>query len=141
MARIRSIKPQAFTSESMAALSIPARWSFAGLWTYCDDDGRGKADPRLLKGQVWPLDDAVTPAVVAGHLDEMAREDMVCRYEVEGRQFLHVVNWRAHQAIQKRTPSKLPPCPVHDCSVPAPDPLPEDYRRTTGGGRYGYRGE
>jgi hypothetical protein len=163
MARIRSIKPTAFTSESMASVSVPARWTFAGLWTYCDDDGRGRADPRLIKGQLWPLDDDVTSADVTSYMDELEKEDMLCRYSVDGRAYLHVVHWTDHQAIQKKTRSKLPPCPVHDTSAPPPagvQPpssqtpvgLQEDYGSATGSGtepdgsstqdvEEGYRGE
>ena len=60
MARIRSIKPETFTSEDVNSLTLPARWTFAGLWCYVDDEGRGRADPRLVKASVWPIDDAVT---------------------------------------------------------------------------------
>jgi hypothetical protein len=133
MARIRTIKPQAFTSESMAAVSVHARWTFAGLWTYSDDDGRGRADARLIKGQLWPLDDDITPAVITAHLDELEREEMLCRYTVDGRNFLHVVHWQQHQSIQKRTASKLPPCPVHDHSGDPPQDREEDSGSTTVG--------
>lgn len=145
MARIRSIKPQAFTSESLAEVSVHARWTFAGLWTYVDDEGRGKADPRLIKGQLWPLDDDVASKDVAGYLDELEAEGMVCRYEVDGRLYLHVVHWHEHQSINKATDSKLPTCPRHDHSTdPAgtPNGLGEgDSGSTTGGLLESYRGE
>lgn len=145
MARIRSIKPQAFTSESLADVSVHARWTFAGLWTYVDDEGRGKADPRLIKGQLWPLDDDVTSKDVAGYLDELEAEGMVCRYEVDGRLYLHVVHWHEHQSINKATDSKLPTCPHHDRSTdPAgtPNGLGEgDSRSATGELPESYRGE
>jgi hypothetical protein len=149
MARIRSIKPQAFTSESLATRSVAARWTFAGLWTYCDDDGYGKADPRLIKGQLWPLDDDVTSKDVAGYLDELAdaSDPLICRYEVEGRAYLHVLSWE-HQSIQKKTKSRLPPCPLHQPTEPPRDPyeglppnLRESYGSPTGDDTEGYRGE
>jgi hypothetical protein len=149
MARIRSIKPQAFTSESLATRSVAARWTFAGLWTYCDDDGYGKADPRLIKGQLWPLDDDVMPADVAGYLGELERDDdpLICRYVVDGREYLHVLSWE-HQSIQKKTKSKLPACPIHCSSAPPPDPyaetpvdLQESYVSDAGEAPETYRGE
>jgi hypothetical protein len=149
VARIRSIKPQAFTSESLASRSRDARWAFAGLWTYCDDDGYGKADPRLIKGALFPLDDDVTPSVVTEYLDELSREDdpLICRYEVDGRTYLHVISWE-HQSIQKKTGSKLPRCPIHCSTEPPSDPyegvppdLQEPYGSATGGGTETYAGE
>lgn len=148
MARIRSIKPQAFTSESLAEVSVHARWTFAGLWTYVDDEGRGKADPRLIKGQIWPLDDDVTSKDVASYIDELEAGGMVCRYEVDGRTYLHVVRWHEHQSINKSTRSKLPCCPTHSPNDPAPDPyegcppdLREPYRSPTGEVEDAYAGE
>ncbi len=117
MARIRTIKPAAFSSESLSRVSVDARWTFAGLWTYVDDDGRGKADPRLIKAHVWPLDDDVDAAAVTLFLDELEREGMISRYTVSGRTYLVVVNWH-HQKISHPSPSVLPE-PVAE-SIPVP---------------------
>lgn len=37
MPRIRTIKPEYWTSEQVLDLSIPARLAFIGLWNFCDD--------------------------------------------------------------------------------------------------------
>lgn len=111
MARMRTLKPEAFSSETLTRISVYARWNFAGVWTYVDDDGRGKADPRLIKAAVWPLDDDVTPKDVACYLDEAEREHLICRYEMDGKQYLHVVNFREHQKPNRPVESKLPECP------------------------------
>lgn len=111
MARIRSIKPETFTSETLCHLSIAARWTFAGIWTYADDEGRGKADPRLIKAAIWPLDDTVTPKHIDGYIDEMERVGLVCRYQSDRRNLLHVVSFGEHQHPSKPQPSKFPPCP------------------------------
>lgn len=110
MARIRSIKPDFFTSPDIAALSIPARMTFVGLWTYCDDSGRGYDDPRLVKAAVWPLDDDRTITDVAADLKELTKRGQIRRYRVDGRAYLQVCNWQ-HQKISHPTPSKLPPPP------------------------------
>ncbi len=46
MARTRLIRPEFFTDELMAAISIPARLVYIGLWTLCDDDGYFESKPR-----------------------------------------------------------------------------------------------
>jgi hypothetical protein len=110
MARIRSIKPETFTSEDVNSLTLPARWTFVGLWCYVDDEGRGRADARLVKASVWPIDDAVTAADVLLHLDEMEKRSMICRYRVDDLTYLHVVEFPIHQRINRPTPSRHPEC-------------------------------
>ena len=110
MPRIRSIKPEAFTSETLAALPVLVRWTFAGLWTYADDDGRAKANIGLIKAAVWPLDDDVTTAHIGRFLDQLEAAGLICRYEVDGKAYLHVVNFSEHQHPNRPVPSKLPAC-------------------------------
>lgn len=109
MPRIRTIKPAAFASDSLSRVSIAARWTFAGLWTYVDDAGRGRADVRLIKAAVWPMDDDISGIEVAAYLDELEREKCICRYESGGRVFLHVINWD-HQKISHPTATIVPEC-------------------------------
>src|SRR4051794_8984572 len=108
MARIRSIKPEAFTSESMACLPIPVRWTFAGLWTHVDDEGRAVDNARLIAAALYPLDDDMPAAVVEEHLVLLAKHGKIVRYEVAGRRYLMVRSWRKHQKINKPTASRLP---------------------------------
>src|SRR5450830_1389666 len=55
VARIRTIKPSIFSSETVCSWPIPVRWTFAGLFTYLDDAGRGRDEPRLIKAELYPL--------------------------------------------------------------------------------------
>jgi hypothetical protein len=43
----------------------------------------------------------------------MRADGRVCRYEVDGRRLLHVINWQ-HQKINRPTRSVLAPCPHHE---------------------------
>lgn len=113
MARIRTIKPDAFASDSLSRVPREARWTFAGLWTYCDDEGRGRYDVRLIKAALYPLDDDVTLEVLSGELDELERVGCICRYSIAGKRYLHVPAW-GHQKINRPTKSKLPACPEDD---------------------------
>ena len=119
MARIRSIKPDAFASDSLSHVARGVRWTFAGLWTYLDDDGRGRDDVRLIKAALYPLDEDITADVVADDLEQLLAVDCICRYTVDGKAYLHVQAWD-HQKISHPTPSKLPPCPEHS---------PESFRK------------
>lgn len=107
MARIRTVKPEMFTSSTVTALSLPARWTFVGMLTYVDDEGYAKSDARLVKAAVWPLDDNVTAAAVEGHLEELVAAGLVCRSSAT---VLHVVNFTEHQRVNRPTPTKYEAC-------------------------------
>ena len=116
MARIRTIKPRMFKSFTVCALPFEARWLFAGMFTYCDDYGRGVDDARLIKGELFALDDRTTVARIEKHLCEMSagQDAPICRYTGDdGRPYLHFPKWREHQKISHPTDSELPPCPTH----------------------------
>jgi hypothetical protein len=122
MGRIRTLKPDFFRSRSMSRCTRDARLTFAGLWCEADDAGRGEADPRLLKGSIWPLDDDVDAAVIGGHLDELERTGHIRRYEVDGDGYYLILKWEKHQAAAYRrgepkhpAPPRIPPLqPLHD---------------------------
>lgn len=107
MARIRTIKPEFFTSLTIADLPLSARLTFIGLWTHVDDDGRCVDEPRLVRAAVWPLDD-LRAADVEADLRLLHDASLIVRYEAGGRRYLAVRNWREHQRIDKPKPSKLP---------------------------------
>lgn len=114
MARIRTIKPDAFTSDSLSQISILARWTFAGIWTYCDDEGRGRADYRLLRAALFPLDDRVTVKVLEQAVSELLQAGCLCVFTVDGKEYLHCPNWKSHQRVNRPTKSKFPACPEHE---------------------------
>jgi len=108
MPRIRSLKPEFCKSESIAVLSIPARLHFAMLWTYCDDNGRGKDNPRLIKSDLWPLDDDVTLERIEELQDELAYHGRICRYEVDGARFFACANFEEHQHPNRKAKCTIP---------------------------------
>lgn len=116
MARIRSVKPDAFTSLSLSDVDRGVRWTFAGLWTHCDDEGRAEWEPRLLKAAIYPVDDSVTADVICADMKELERVGAVCFYSSAGKNYVHVPSWTAHQHPNRKVDSRLPECPVHDAS-------------------------
>jgi hypothetical protein len=114
MARIRTIKPHFFKSHDVSALSYRARLTWIGLWTYVDDEGRGRDDARIIKGELWPLEDLVTWGDVEADLSELSLSTHVTRYTVENRSFLAITKWDDHQVISRPTASKFPaPMPTN----------------------------
>jgi Holliday junction resolvase RusA-like endonuclease len=119
--RIRTIKPEFFTSLTIADLTLEARLTFIGLWTHVDDEGRCVDDARLVKAAIWPLDDRAAGEVDAD-LRALSESSLITRYTVEGRSYLEVSGWREHQKINRPTPSKLPG--PHDGDTAAPVSAP-----------------
>jgi hypothetical protein len=116
-----------FTSTTVASLPVMVRWTFIGLLTYADDQGRGRDEARLVKAAVWPLDDDVSWQRVAEHLDDLERAGLICRYEGDGKRLLHVSGWPEHQVISHPAKPKLPECPKASHRSP-----PDGHRRDSG---------
>ncbi|MFF7980182.1 hypothetical protein ACFZDK_13780 [Streptomyces sp. NPDC007901] len=114
MARIRTIKPEAFVSESLAAVSLTAERTFFGLLTQADDQGRHRDHAAIIAGQLWVLRPEHTPAEVEKDLAQLADSGLICRYKgPDDRRYLHVVTWSRHQKINRPSKSRIPACPRH----------------------------
>ncbi|MFM9572145.1 hypothetical protein ACKI1I_28225 [Streptomyces turgidiscabies] len=114
MARIRTVKPEMFESESLAECSVTAMLTFIGLLTQADDSGRHRDHPAIIAGRLWALRPEHTAAHVAQDLEELAAAGLICRYTgCDGRTWLHVMTWEQHQKINKPTASRVPRCPSH----------------------------
>lgn len=107
MARIRTIKPEFFTSDTVAELSLRARLTWIGLWTYCDDFGRCRDNVKLIKAAVWALDD-VSLTNIEKDLTDLLACGLVYRYDVAGKSYLQITNWEEHQRVSHPTASKIP---------------------------------
>lgn len=110
MARTRMLKPEFFRSRSLARVSRDARLTFQGLWVCADAAGRGLAHTVILKGDIWPLEDDITPGVIAEHLAELEREHIIL-YQ-DGEDTLYAIrNWEKHQSASYRTGDAKYPAP------------------------------
>jgi len=129
VARIRSIKPDAFGSDTLSQVPRGVRWTFAGLWTYCDDEGRGRDNQRLIQAALYPLDSDVSLDVIADDLKQLESVGAICRYTADERDFLHIPAWDEHQRVSHPTESKLPPCPrCHETLPNGSREIPETLR-------------
>lgn len=126
MARIRTVKPEFWSSEQVMECSPMTRLLFIGLWNFCDDAGNHVNSERTIKAQVFPGDD-ITSSDVRRMLDELSSNGLVVFYVHDGKEYLHVTGWAKHQRIEKPT-YKYPPYnegdsepsrrPVVDSSTP-----------------------
>jgi len=134
--RIRSIKPETWTSHDFTSLPIPARLTYIGLWTYADDEGRGRADARLIRAAIWPLDDDVTVADIEEHLTVLAKQGLIVLYDADGVRLFAIPSWRQHQHPRKPQASKFP-APVRHSDATGGEPVGNRY--ATGGEPVGNR--
>ena len=101
MARIRTIKPEFWTSEQIMECSAMARLLFIGIWNFCDDAGNHPMSPKTIKALVFPGDD-ITALAVEGLLAELVSNRLITIYEAASKQYLHVNGWH-HQKIDRPT--------------------------------------
>jgi hypothetical protein len=114
MARIRSVSPGLRTSETAAQWDREARYAWVLLWGYLDDYGRGVDNARVIAADCFPLDDDVTPQLMAHWMDLYEAGGSICRYEFEGKRYLHVLNWSDHQKPQHPSKVRIVPCEQHE---------------------------
>lgn len=106
--RIRTIKPEFWTSLKVASLPPMVRLQFVGLWNYADDEGRGVDEPRLIKAALFPLDDDYTADDVEVGMACLAAQLLIARYGYGGLRYFSIVGWPEHQSISKPRPSRFP---------------------------------
>ncbi|MFD7737703.1 hypothetical protein [Streptomyces sp. MJM8645] len=112
MARIRSVKPETWVSETLAEVSIPAMVTFLGMTNHADDHGRHRDNAAIVYGLIWPMREEIGRADVEEHLQQLAAVGAICRYTgCDGRRYFHYPTWRNHQKIDKPSLSRLPACP------------------------------
>jgi len=108
MARIRSIKPEFWTSEQVVECSPTARLLFIGLWNFCDDYGAHPYAPKTIKMQVFPGDE-FTINQIEKWLKELSDSGLIKTYHIDSIKYLLVTGWH-HQKIEK--PNRRYPEPV-----------------------------
>lgn len=122
MARIRTIKPEFWSSPGMKGLDPYVRLLFIAMWNWADDTGRGTANPRELAGFAFPWDEQLSSADIRRMLGEIRRAFGVVLYEVGGRPYYLIPSWDRHQKIDKRSGAKYPSPDDGTTWDPDPDP-------------------
>ncbi len=104
MARARNIKPALFVNDLLADCEPLARLLFIGLWTVADSRGVMEDRPRKIKAEVLPHDDRDARNLI----EQLIEAGFVRRFEAEGREYLHVINFQKHQNPHKNEDPKFP---------------------------------
>lgn len=113
MARIRTIKPEFFTSEDVVSLTPLARVFYIALWCEADREGRLCWKPRTLKMRYLPGDECDVDALA----QELIASEMIVLYEVDGVIYAEIPSFTKHQVINNRESASTFPARVRDAST------------------------
>lgn len=114
MGRIRTIKPEFFTSEDIVSLSPLARLLYIALWCEADREGRMAWKPRTFKMRYLPGDKCDIESLC----NEILGLKLIVLY---GNGYAMVPAFHAHQHINPREQaSQLPGPEVNASSTRAP---------------------
>ena len=105
MARIRSVHPSLFTDEAWVSCGPLARILYIGLWTDADDQGLFEWKPLQIKMRLLPGDAGDVPGMLA----ELEGAGLICSYDVGGKRYGAIANFRKFQRPQK--PNAIHPLP------------------------------
>lgn len=120
MARIRTIKPEFFTSEDIVALSPLARLLYIAIWCEADKEGRLVWKPATFRLRYFPADNCDIRALC----DELVSAGLVVLY---GHGLAHIPGFARHQHVNPReSKSVLPEPPTHIERTPSH--IPKDIR-------------
>lgn len=119
MARIRTIKPEFWSSEQVMECQPLTRLLFIGIWNFCDDGGNHPDSEKTIKARVFPGDE-ISSSSIRRMLDELSSNGLLSFYEHSGKRYLHVCGWE-HQRIDKPT-FKYPEF-VQSLMVSSPPPV------------------
>jgi hypothetical protein len=104
MGRIRTIKPEFFTSEDIVGLSAMARLLYIALWCEADREGRMVWKPTTFKLRYLPADDCDIKALCQEILDA----GLIALY---GDGYAYIPAFKAHQHINPRESATQLPDP------------------------------
>jgi hypothetical protein len=126
LARIRTIKPEFFTSEDVVALSPFARLLYIALWCEADKEGRLVWKPKTFKMRYFPADSLDIDVLCK----ELTDTSLAVLY---GDGFAHIPTFTAHQHINPRETASQLPEPTRQARVGTRQPRDSDVQ----GGREG----
>jgi len=111
----RMLKKLISTSQKLAKLKTDsARLLYTWLLPHLDIEGRFSADPHIVKGYVVPRL-KMTPRKITEYLEDMAKNDLIVLYEVDGDKFLQLKKFKNFQLLREDRESKSQiPAPTKD---------------------------
>jgi hypothetical protein len=100
MARIRTIKPEFWSDETICECTRDARLLFIGLLNFADDCGNLDRSAKQIKTRVFPNDKIDCEPL----LSQLLMHGLIIEYSVNNKKYLHIRGFQKHQLINR--PSK-----------------------------------
>ena len=117
MSRIRTIKPEFFTSEDIVSMSPLARLYYVSLWCEADREGRFEWKPKTFKLRYLPGDNCDMDMLSS----ELIDAGLIVLYQVEGKTFAEIPTFTKHQVINNReSESQIPARVAHASNTRQP---------------------
>jgi hypothetical protein len=113
MARIRTIKPEFFTSEDIVSMTPLARLFYVSLWCEADKEGRFEWKPGTFKIRYLGGDSCDVSELAA----ELIERGLVEIYSVNGRSFAQIPTFKEHQVINNRESESIIPAKPLDATL------------------------
>ena len=134
MARKRMIDPRIWESEQVQGLTESQFKLFIYLISSADDEGRFKANAKMIASHAFPMNEAYGSRECENDLREISDDGLIQLYDLEGKRYGCHPNWKVFQTIKKPQPSTVPPPSLseHPDSQPEPPDEPVESSRTSG---------
>lgn len=105
MSRIRTIKPEFFTSSDIVEMTPLARLFYVSLWCEADREGRLNWNLKTLKMRYLPADDCSIEDLA----NELIAANLVSIYNISGREYAQIHSFTHHQVINNREADSIIP--------------------------------
>ena len=104
--RIRTVKEGFWQSETLASIPKDSRLLAIALLNYADDKGFFFDVPQVIRGALFPFDE--DSSSIRRGLDDLSHIGYIRRgVAPDGKRVAHIVNFLAHQRIDRPQPSKI----------------------------------
>jgi len=118
MARIRTVKPEFWESETVGCLTFGARLLFLASLNLADDEGLLRWNTSYLSSHAFMYDD-IDPKTVEKWMKELEDGELVFAYKAgkTNQSLGWMPNFLKHQVINRPQPSKLPAPSLQNAKV------------------------
>ena len=103
----RILKESIRESDSIDSLNWFQEVLFYRLIVSCDDYGRFDGRTSVIKNRLFPLKEDLTLETVADAIQKLVSAGLVVLYEHDGKPYLYLPTWTAHQNVRAKR-SKYP---------------------------------
>lgn len=117
----RILREGILTSEIVDSLSESAEILYRRLISVVDDYGRYFGHPGLIRAACYPLKlDKVPEKRVQTLLEELGKTTLIITYEVSGKKYIQINNFKQRQRTDSKFPAPCPSqCPSNDGQMTA----------------------